>query len=92
MNSATSGYINQSCITTVLFADVSNFSSIDFVGSNGPVWLIDVHCSGTEASLLHCTYESRTTSCIHTKGVGVRCEPCELIIYAKSYCMRYIPN
>ena len=74
--------------TQYFLADASIYSSIDFVGSNGPVWLIDVHCSGTESSLLHCPYESRTTSCIHTEGVGVRCEPCELIMHLKSSCTR----
>ena len=79
------------CPLTIVFvfADASNFSSIDFVGSNGPVWLIDVRCSGSESSLLQCAYDSRTTSCIHTEGVGVRCEPCELMyMCVKSYRIR----
>ena len=47
----------------------------------GPINLDDVACSGAEASLLFCTYDSNTADCTHAQDAGVRCHSC------KSLCL-----
>jgi hypothetical protein len=43
----------------------------------GPINLDDVACSGSEASLLSCTYDSHTADCTHAQDAGVRCHSCK---------------
>lgn len=43
---------------------------------SGPVFLSDVHCTGSEATLLDCrhTIVSLGSYCTHNRDVGVSCE------------------
>jgi hypothetical protein len=43
---------------------------------SGPVFLSDVHCTGSEATLLDCphTIIALGSHCTHNRDVGVRCE------------------
>ena len=43
---------------------------------SGPIFLADVHCSGTETTLLDCRHAaiSLGTLCTHNRDVGVKCE------------------
>ncbi|RDD41199.1 Deleted in malignant brain tumors 1 protein [Trichoplax sp. H2] len=47
-----------------------------FGKSTGPILLANINCTGTEQSLLQCTYENWTssmTACTHSKDVGIQC-------------------
>ena len=42
---------------------------------SGPIWLDDVACNGTEASLYNCSHNGfGVHNCIHDKDIGVICE------------------
>lgn len=43
---------------------------------SGPVFLSDVHCTGSEATLLDCRHTAIALGsyCTHNRDVGVRCE------------------
>lgn len=50
------------------------FSGAFFGEGNGPVWLDDVQCDGSEASLLDCSNSGiGQSNCDHAKDAGVRC-------------------
>ena len=41
----------------------------------GPIFLANLHCTGTEATLLECPHSSISLgSCTHDRDVAVRCE------------------
>lgn len=43
--------------------------------TNIPILLSDIHCTGTESSILQCHHEScRITNCSHANDVGIVCE------------------
>ena len=43
-------------------------------GGSGPIWLDDVHCNGSEASLTQCTHRGLGVHyCAHSRDVGVIC-------------------
>ncbi|EDV19474.1 uncharacterized protein TRIADDRAFT_62104 [Trichoplax adhaerens] len=45
-----------------------------FGGSQGKIWLNNVHCSGSESSLLDCTHSGwSNTTCTHANDAGVVC-------------------
>lgn len=46
-----------------------------FGEGNGPIYLDDVACTGTESRLLSCLY-NRVHSCSHGEDAGVRCQGC----------------
>ena len=37
------------------------------------IYLDDVQCSGNEARLIDCVYDSQTSDCSHSRDAGVRC-------------------
>ncbi|XP_063406060.1 deleted in malignant brain tumors 1 protein-like [Mytilus trossulus] len=39
----------------------------------GPIWLNDVKCSGSESELLHCNFNTDTSTCSHYHDVGIHC-------------------
>ena len=39
----------------------------------GPINLDDVACSGTETTLVACSYDRNTADCTHADDAGVRC-------------------
>ncbi|CAC5380044.1 unnamed protein product [Mytilus coruscus] len=39
----------------------------------GNIWLVDIHCSGSENKLINCTYSSDASHCSHEYDVGVHC-------------------
>ena len=42
----------------------------------GPIWLNDVHCQGTEASLFDCNHSGwRSHDCLHSEDASVVCNP-----------------
>ncbi|CAG2253241.1 unnamed protein product [Mytilus edulis] len=40
---------------------------------NGTIWLVNVHCSGSENKLINCTHSIETSHCPHQYDVGVHC-------------------
>ena len=65
--------------------DALAFSSAHFGSGTGDIFLDNVGCSGTESSLLDCSYVSgNSISCTygHSEDVGVRCQgTCNLPLY-----------
>lgn len=61
--------ITGSSVTTTTTASTFGLGS-------GPVFLSDVHCTGSEAILLDCrhTVIALGSYCTHNRDVGVRCE------------------
>ena len=57
-----------------LGVDAVAFHSGFFGEGNGPIWLDDVLCVGTESSLLSCFHnELGNHNCVHYEDAGVRC-------------------
>ena len=54
--------------------DAVAFSNAKFGSGIGSIYLDDVQCSGSETSLLSCTYDSNTADCSHSSDAGVRCQ------------------
>ena len=47
-----------------------------FGQGSGPIWLDDLHCIGSESSLLNCTHdgiEVHEDNCGHDNAAGVEC-------------------
>ena len=58
-------------------ASVTTTATISEFGSgSGPVFLADVHCVGSEATLLDCQHSTVSLGphCTHSRDVGVKCE------------------
>ena len=62
-----------------MHAESEYFGSARFGGGSGPIWMSDLTCAGTEASLFTCTSNTplgsvqNTTTCTHLNDVSVRC-------------------
>ncbi|XP_041379083.1 scavenger receptor cysteine-rich domain superfamily protein-like [Gigantopelta aegis] len=50
------------------------FRYAKFGYGRGSIYLDDVQCSGSETSLLSCSYDSHTDDCSHSHDAGVRCQ------------------
>ena len=53
---------------------VRAYSSAFFGQGSGTILLDDVSCTGTEATLTTCSYDSYTGDCHHGEDAGVRCD------------------
>ena len=62
-------FITGASVTTTTTASTFGLGS-------GPIFLSDVHCTGSEATLLDCRHTtiSLGSYCTHSRDVGVRCE------------------
>ena len=58
---------------TVLIIDSVAFTNNNFGSGVGKIFMDDVQCSGNEARLIDCTYDSITSDCTHSRDAGVRC-------------------
>ena len=71
--------INHTYISTIkcdhLFTDANAYLMAHFGSGSTVIHLDDVTCTGTETSLLRCSYDIDTTDCSHTQDAGVRCTP-----------------
>ena len=51
-------------------------SNKNYTGGNGPMWLDDVICSGSEETILDCTHSPiESHDCTHTEDVAIQCMP-----------------
>ena len=50
-------------------------TSFQYGPGNGPIWLDNVMCDGSESSLGRCSHRgiNITQNCTHAKDVGIRC-------------------
>ena len=51
-----------------------------FGQGSGPILMDDVSCTGSESSLINCTYDRYTGDCGHHEDAGVRCQCKQLMI------------
>ena len=58
-----------------LFTDANAYLMAHFGSGSTVIHLDDVTCTGTETSLLRCSYDIDTTDCSHAQDAGVRCTP-----------------
>lgn len=59
----------------VIFAGAVAYSFASFGRGRGPIWLDDVHCSGTESQLMNCPSNGiRVHNCNHFEDAGVTCQ------------------
>ena len=59
-----------------LYVGASVRVSAHFGHGNGPIWLDNLHCTGSESSLLNCTHDGIGVYghyCRHDHDVGVEC-------------------
>ena len=57
-----------------MFVGGTNFSYATFGQGTGPIWLDDVGCTGTEATLGNCQNRGvGIHDCSHSEDAGVRC-------------------
>ena len=54
--------------------DAIAYSGAFFGAGSGPIHLDDVACTGSEAALINCTYDTITTDCSHSEDAGVQCQ------------------
>ena len=60
-------------VTISFFVDSVAFTNNNFGSGTGKIYLDDVQCSGNEARLIDCVYDSQTSDCSHSRDAGVRC-------------------
>ena len=65
---------NHSDINNDLCTCTGARASTTFPAGSGPIYLDNVACSGREARLAECTYDSHTEDCHHFEDAGVHCE------------------
>ena len=62
------------CIHTSIGAQGLLFSA--YGEGTGPIWIDDVHCTGTEIRLVDCPRTAfGAHNCIHFEDASVRCQP-----------------
>ena len=65
---------NDILATLMCHAGVQYSGSAYFGQGNGSIFLDNVTCNGSEASLLSCSYTAPTSSDSHSEDVGVKCQ------------------
>lgn len=52
-----------------------------------PILVDDIECTGSEDSLLNCTYDSSTFDCTHSDDAGVACLAARELCFWNSNCL-----
>ena len=52
------------------------YLSAHFGQGNGPIFMDDVACTGSESRLIDCVYDNDTNEDTHAEDAGVRCKLC----------------
>ena len=58
-----------------LSPDAKPFYNAHYGIGTGPLQMDNLHCHGTESSLLNCEYDPDTSEDYHTEDAGVKCYP-----------------
>ena len=74
----TSHYIYFHCTVSI---DSVAYTNNNFGSGIGKIFMDDVECSGNEAKLIDCTYDSITSDCTHSRDAGVRCHCTYMYMY-----------
>ena len=61
---------------TTSLLGVQAFASAHFGQGTGPILLDNVACSGSQSTLLQCSYGTTTSDDTHSEDAGARCQPC----------------
>ena len=64
--------------------DAVAFSNAHFGAGTGSVFVTSVGCSGTETSLLGCSYSTSSSGCSHSDDAGIRCQ-----CMSKTACLKW---
>lgn len=75
---------NAIAYSSVFCTDAIAYSNAQYGQGIIPILLDDVSCSGTEARLIDCTYDSSTSDCSHSDDASVKCQPSKLAILHKN--------
>ena len=63
-----------------LSPDAIAYSGAFFGAGSGPIHLDDVACTGSEAALINCTYDTITTDCSHSEDAGIQCQGNDIVL------------
>ena len=79
--------MTQKCHNTpFVILDAIAYSGAFFGLGSGPIHLDDVACTGSEAALVNCTYDTVTTDCSHFEDAGVQCQGNDLVLWTTLAC------
>lgn len=53
-----------------------------FGEGEGPIYISQVRCDGTEDNFLQCAYSNSTSLCTHSLDAGIRCAGMQLMFYS----------
>lgn len=83
-------------ISFIVGASATTTTTASIFGpGSGPVFVADVHCTGSEETLLQCSHSkiSLGSYCNHNRDVGVRCEGiCTCVTLAMDAVKYFIPS
>ena len=65
------------------------FSTAHFGQGIGPILLDNVHCNGSESSLLDCNYHNQS-NCAHSADAGVRCQGEQSFLQKSNRCWGWV--
>ena len=72
------------------YVGVLSVSASLFGAGDGPIWLDDVDCNGSEDSIFDCQHRGfGVHNCVHTEDIGIICGECHTIMYILILILRH---